>query len=209
LSAGGNSRENPVRPQPVFGHEPSHRPRPAVGSRDVPGFGWAPTYAQSEDQVSFSAVYQGQFFANSGDGPAVTQNGGAFGSCKPPRPKLGRLLPGGGHHERPNIINIGSFSILGEDGSTIIGAYQGQMTAPDDSGMMTISATYTVTDGTGLFAGASGRRHLQRPGDVVTGNMSISFTGTISPPVPGEQLMRLCREPVPLWPGVGAAHRVY
>src|SRR5207249_433687 len=106
--------------------------------------------------LPFSASYEGQFFAQSATDSGVAEQGGAYGMASFFGPSSAGFYQIVSSTTDASAISGGSFSILGEDGSTVYGQYDGQIGAPDDSGMATLSGTFTIIDGTGMFMGARG-----------------------------------------------------
>jgi hypothetical protein len=76
----------------------------------------------------------------------------------------------------------GSFELVAANGDTLTGRLQGlgTLTAPPDG--FTIEETYTITGGTGRFAGATGRFTAERSVNLTTLATTGSFEGTISSP---------------------------
>ena len=76
----------------------------------------------------------------------------------------------------------GSFELIAANGDTLTGGLQGlgTLTAPPDG--FTIVETYTITGGTGRFAGATGRFTAERSVNLTTLVTTGSFEGTISSP---------------------------
>ena len=76
----------------------------------------------------------------------------------------------------------GSFELIAANGDTLTGRLEGlgTLTAPPDG--FTIVETYTITGGTGRFAGATGRFTAERSVNLTTLVTSGSFEGTISSP---------------------------
>ena len=76
----------------------------------------------------------------------------------------------------------GSFELIAANGDTLNGRLEGlgTLTAPPDG--FTIVETYTITGGTGRFAGETGRFTAERSVNLTTLVTSGSFEGTISSP---------------------------
>ena len=52
------------------------------------------------------------------------------------------------------------------------------------SGMAAITGSYQITNATGVFFGMGGSGNLSGAMDLATGNMTVSFDGTLSPIIP-------------------------
>ena len=76
----------------------------------------------------------------------------------------------------------GTFELIAANGDTVTGRLEGlgTLTAPPDG--FTIVETYTITAGTGRFAGATGRFTAERSVNLTTLATTGSFEGTISSP---------------------------
>jgi len=75
---------------------------------------------------------------------------------------------------------IGAAIYTAANGDQLFTTYSGTATFPNQNGIVTVSATETVTGGTGRFAGASGS--LRRVGSVsvILLNGQLELTGTLS-----------------------------
>ena len=80
------------------------------------------------------------------------------------------LLTGGG----PASIHL-----VAANGDAISATGLGQSSPTEDPDVASIVETYTITGGTGRFAGATGSFTVQRTVNLVTGITSGSFDGTI------------------------------
>ena len=77
--------------------------------------------------------------------------------------------------------NKGTFTITGP-GGTFSGTFAGTLQQPNQSGDTTYSLNYTITGGTGIFAGATGGGTSVGNLNVVTGATTDKLTITISAP---------------------------
>ena len=76
----------------------------------------------------------------------------------------------------------GSAHFIAANGDSLFTEVSGQGSPTENAEVSSIVETYTITDGTGRFAGASGSFVLKRLLNMATGNTSGSFEGTISSP---------------------------
>jgi hypothetical protein len=72
-----------------------------------------------------------------------------------------------------------SATVVAADGSTLFGEGSGQGTLTETPGVVSIVETYTITGGTGRFAGASGNFTVERLIDRATLISSGTISGTI------------------------------
>ncbi len=78
--------------------------------------------------------------------------------------------------------NQGSFTYSLSNGNSFTGTFVGTIFLPDAKGDTKFSLSYTVTGGTGIFAGASGTGLSVGPLNAVTGIYTDQYTFTISAP---------------------------
>jgi hypothetical protein len=76
----------------------------------------------------------------------------------------------------PTLSSIVSATLVAADGSSIFGAGTGQGTPTATPGIVSIVETYTITGGTGRFAGAKGNFTVER----VINRATLLTSGTIS-----------------------------
>jgi hypothetical protein len=137
--------------------------------------------ASAAEQVKFKGHFSGSLAF---DGVSFIQLTGAGNASK-----LGRST----NSSAVSIVGPaascpGGFAIHGEE--TVTGANGDQITwtidddaCPTDTpNVYRISATYTVTGGTGRFAGATGQGTIECLGDFANGTFDFTVTGTISRP---------------------------
>jgi hypothetical protein len=72
-----------------------------------------------------------------------------------------------------------SATLVAADGSSLFGEGSGQGTLTGTPGIISIVETYTITGGTGRFAGATGSFTVERLADRATGISSGTINGTI------------------------------
>ena len=77
------------------------------------------------------------------------------------------------------IAGIGSAQFVAANGDSIYANGTGQATETGTPGVFSIVENYTITGGTGRFAGASGTITLDRVVDTNTGATSGTISGTI------------------------------
>lgn len=77
------------------------------------------------------------------------------------------------------IAGIGSAEFVAANGDSIYASGEGQATETGTPGVFDIVENYTITGGTGRFAGASGTITLDRVVDTNTGATSGVISGTI------------------------------
>jgi hypothetical protein len=76
-------------------------------------------------------------------------------------------------------VGIGSSEFIAANGDRVFADFVGESTLTGTPNLISIVEIYTVTGGTGRFAGATGSFLLERLEDQVTGSSSGSFNGTI------------------------------
>jgi hypothetical protein len=77
------------------------------------------------------------------------------------------------------IVGIGSAEFVAANGDSIYAEGIGQATETGTPGIFTVVENYTITGGTGRFAGASGSITLDRVVDTTTGVTSGTLDGNI------------------------------
>jgi hypothetical protein len=78
---------------------------------------------------------------------------------------------------------VGTFTLQAANGDTIVGTATGVLLFnPANPGFFDVSETFTITGGTGRFAGATGSAIGQGQANRTTGVAQESFQGTISSP---------------------------
>jgi hypothetical protein len=82
----------------------------------------------------------------------------------------------------PTGAGIGSAHFIAANGDSVFTEFIGQGNPTEDPDVSFIVETYTITGGTGRFAGATGSFTVQRLLNLVTGISSGSFDGTITSP---------------------------
>jgi hypothetical protein len=80
------------------------------------------------------------------------------------------------------VPGAGTFELTAANGDQLIGRLEGLGTPTADPAVFTIVETYTVTTGTGRFAGAVGSFTAERVVNLVTLVTTGSFEGTITSP---------------------------
>jgi hypothetical protein len=78
--------------------------------------------------------------------------------------------------------NRGTFTITGPDGSTFSGTFAGSIQQATPAGDTTYSLSYTITGGTGIFAGATGNGTSIGNLNVITGATQDRLTINITAP---------------------------
>ena len=76
-------------------------------------------------------------------------------------------------------VGIGSSEFSAANGDRVFADFVGQSTLTGTPNLISIVEIYTITGGTGRFAGATGSFVLERLEDQVTGSSSGSFDGTV------------------------------
>jgi len=79
----------------------------------------------------------------------------------------------------PTLSAITSANLVAADGSSLFGEGTGQGTPTGTPGIVSIVETYTITGGTGRFAGATGNFTVERLIDRATLTSSGTINGTI------------------------------
>jgi hypothetical protein len=105
--------------------------------------------------------------------PTIFVNGAGFGNAT----QLGLYTIS--YHAQLNIPTLSSTvsaTLIAADGSSIFGAGTGQGTPTATPGIVSIVETYTITGGTGRFAGATGNFTVER----VINRATLLTSGTIS-----------------------------
>jgi hypothetical protein len=77
-------------------------------------------------------------------------------------------------------VTEGSFTITAANGDTIVGSYSGQAAPGDSPTVITYVVSGPITGGTGRFVGATGSITFAGSGDLATGELSETVSGTIS-----------------------------
>lgn len=78
--------------------------------------------------------------------------------------------------------NQGTFTITGPGGSTFSGTFAGSLQQASQAGDTTYALSYTITGGTGIFAGATGSGTSRGNLNVITGATQDRLTVTITAP---------------------------
>jgi hypothetical protein len=108
-------------------------------------------------------------------------------------PLLSNLNEGAGHATQlgrftlriPHVVNTmtrvatGTYEFTAVNGDTLLAAFTGQAT-PIAPGVLAVVDAATITGGTGRFADAAGSFTVERVFTAATGQITASFTGTIS-----------------------------
>jgi hypothetical protein len=81
-----------------------------------------------------------------------------------------------------NRVGVGSIEFIAANGDRVFADLLGQSTLTATPNIVSIAEVFTITGGTGRFAGATGSVISTRLLDQVTGNTSGSFDGTIDIP---------------------------
>ena len=90
----------------------------------------------------------------------------------------------------PHVVNratrtaVGSYEFTAANGDTLTADFTGTATPTDTPGVLYIEETATIKGGTGRFAGATGSFTCERLYDMITGETTGSFEGTIFRPGP-------------------------
>lgn len=79
----------------------------------------------------------------------------------------------------PSLSATASATLIAANGDKIFGEGVGQGTTTGDPNVVSIVETYTITGGTGRFAGSTGNFTVQRLIDRPTGASSGTISGTI------------------------------
>jgi len=82
----------------------------------------------------------------------------------------------------PTLASSTSTTLVAADGSSLFGVGTGQGTPTATPGIVSIVETYTITGGTGRFAGASGSFTVERVLNRATGVSTGTLNGTIVRP---------------------------
>jgi len=145
-------------------------------------FGASATFAQTNQQVSFTATATGSITGVTKLPGGLTQiNFTGSGSATHLGSVTGALT-----RIQDNQGNFGSTAVIvGANGKdsiflSISGRFEGK--SGGDKCVVTSTGTYTVTGGAGAFANATGSGTLQTQFDLCAGTASGTYTGTISQP---------------------------
>ncbi len=76
----------------------------------------------------------------------------------------------------------GSATLMAANGDSITATIVGSAESTDNPDVISITEIYTITGGTGRFAGAQGSFTVQRLANMVTFFTSGSFHGTVTSP---------------------------
>ena len=82
----------------------------------------------------------------------------------------------------PTRVGIASLTFVAANGDSIFADGLGQASASGTPGVNRIAEDFTITGGTGRFAGASGSFHVERLVTMATGVSSGTFDGNIVMP---------------------------
>jgi hypothetical protein len=94
---------------------------------------------------------------------------------------LGRFVTGQSHCAAPPSLAFtdGVFAFAAANGDQIRGTYLGEF-VPLSPPLFTIDGHFTITGGTGRFAGTTGGGEASGVQDLATGDVTVSLVGTIS-----------------------------
>jgi hypothetical protein len=94
---------------------------------------------------------------------------------------LGRYTTEQSHCAAPPSLAFtdGEFTFTAANGDQIRGAYFGEF-VPLDPPLFTVDGHFTITGGTGRFAGATGDGDASGVQNLATGDVTVSLVGTIS-----------------------------
>jgi hypothetical protein len=81
----------------------------------------------------------------------------------------------------PGTVTIrgGEMVVVAANGDELYSNYSGGGSLPDVNGVVSFSGTFTITGGTGRFSDATGGGTFEGEGNVVTGDVVVSYQGTI------------------------------
>lgn len=82
------------------------------------------------------------------------------------------------------VPNKGTFTFSLPNGDKFTGTFVGTIFPPNQQGDTTFALTYTITGGTGIFAGATGTGTSAGPLNAITGVYTDRITLTITTPTP-------------------------
>jgi hypothetical protein len=136
----------------------------------------APAGQQVPFNGSFTAneTYDVQF-------PVLFVDGTATGNAT----QLGRYSAT--YEEQVDLLtgsSVGAITVVAAKGDVIFATQTGQGVPTPDPDIASITEVSTITGGTGRFAGATGTFTITRLVNLITGDSSGSFSGTISSPGP-------------------------
>ena len=103
--------------------------------------------------------------------PGTSTPGGAFATVQ-----SHCIYPTGAN---PLLFDGGVYTFTYPGGGTITGAYSGVMVATAAPTVFALDGTFTITSGTGEFAGATGGGDASGTNDVVSGANTVHLAGTI------------------------------
>lgn len=132
----------------------------------------------AQNLIPFNGAIQGQE-THSGQFPIITANG----SCTGIATVVGNLsLTYQDTIDLRTASGTGIGQLIAANGDTIYLTNTGSADLVSKPGFVVITEIYTVTGGTGRFAGAQGSFALDRSVNIATGFTSGSFHGTITSP---------------------------
>ena len=139
--------------------------------------------AAAGDQVPFKGGFEGVDTVTPLAAPFVAAEVSATGNAT----RLGKFtLSISATVNRTTGAATGTFEFVAANGDTVFGTLTGQ-SSPPDAGVLTIEEAFTITGGTGRFAGATGGFTGTRLKNLATDDTIGVFEGTISSPGAGKR----------------------
>lgn len=148
---------------------------PTAPSTSAAGAGGASAAAE---QVPFKGTFNATGTAVAGDRcPVLTVEIHGTGNAT----HLGRLTNDQSHCAAPPSLAFtdGVFTLTAASGDQVRGTYFGEF-VPLDPPLFTVDGHFTITGGTGRFAGATGGGDASGVQNLATGEVTVSLVGTIS-----------------------------
>ena len=166
--------------QPLSPTEPTHRHLAPVAAPPSDAIGVSMTTATGNGVVA-AVPFKGEFEARLAQSTPLDP------------PLLSNLNEGAGHATHlgrftlriPHVVNTttrvatGTYEFTAANGDTLLAGFTGQAT-PIAPGVLAVVDSATITGGTGRFADAAGSFKVERVFTAATGQITGSFTGTIS-----------------------------
>ena len=139
--------------------------------------------AAAGELVPLRARFEGSFTVTPVNPPSTifdirtsaTGNASHFGRFTMER--LGRI-----DRSTATLVGTASFTLKAANGDTVYGTGTGQASPTPTPGVLASVETYTITGGTGRFAGATGAFVVQRLTNKITLTDTGTLTGSISSP---------------------------
>lgn len=136
------------------------------------------------DVVSFSYTYSGSFADGAVTG-CVAPNAGTLVQGTGLATLLGQVTVAEQYCIDMTGGHTGSFLLTSLAGDQVFGTLTNGLSFEGaEPGLFTLTDTFTITGGTGRFAGVTGGGSGAGTGDGSTGSINLTRTGTLSTPIP-------------------------